>query len=85
MRVNDETLSLFFKAHKRKVQPLITVLTRSQDLQRKYIHTAAGPAMQSPGLSRAFLSLNPSLSEVEKCLPIDSAASVNLDHVFVIM
>lgn len=41
--------------------------------------------MQSPGLPCAFLSLNPSLSEVEKCLPIDSAAFVNLDLVFVIM
>lgn len=44
-----------------------------------------GLAMQSPGLPCAFLSLNPSLSEVEKSLPIDSAASVNHDLVFVIM
>lgn len=84
-RVNDEALSLFLKAHKRKVQPLITVLAELQDLQRKYIHTAAGLAMQSRGLPCAFLSLNPSLSEVEKSLPIDSAASENHDFVFAIM
>lgn len=71
LMVNDETLPLFLKAHKRKVQPLITVLAGLQDLQRKYIHTAVGLAMQSPGLPCAFLSLNPSLSELEKSLPID--------------